>query len=200
MKRAGHGPCAPPGKAPAARQVASSGKDGGGAAGRSRSGGERVRKARGGAEAAPGPVAGGCGGPPSGGPGQAAPPPCTPGRRGRSGKPGKRKRAGGSKQDHQIALEPVEEAFAAAEERERAERGWSLDEVAARAVVRRGTIQHVEHRRRGVSLRVAWRIAHAFDQELGAFLAQGRQDLSGADKGCPGPGDGLRGGGGRLLL
>ena len=90
-----------------------------------------------------------------------------------------------SKQDHQIALDPVEEAFAAAEVRARAEHGWSIDEVAARAQVRRGTIQHLEHRRRGVSLRVASRIAEAFGRRLGQFLKTGGKIFLLVLKGAP---------------
>lgn len=82
----------------------------------------------------------------------------------------KRKAVRPSKQDHQVQLEPVEVAFAEAEEKERAAHGWSINEVAERADVKRGTIQHVEHRRRGVSLRVASRIAGAYGRKLGAFL------------------------------
>ncbi|MBE7497319.1 MAG: helix-turn-helix domain-containing protein [Verrucomicrobiaceae bacterium] len=86
----------------------------------------------------------------------------------------KRKVVGPSKQDNQVELDPVDLAFAEAEVKERAARGWSIDEVAERATVKRGTIQHVEHHRRGISLRLANRIAKAYDHTLGTFL-----DLSG---------------------
>ena len=72
-------------------------------------------------------------------------------------------------------LDEDEEAFIREEIAERVERGWSQEELAGRAGVSRGMVKHLEHRRRGPSLRIALHIIRAFGSGVDDFLQAGRR-------------------------
>lgn len=63
-------------------------------------------------------------------------------------------------------LLPDEEALIQLEITQRTARQWSQDDVANQVGVSRSEIQHLEHRRRGMSLRVAILICRAFGMRL----------------------------------
>jgi DNA-binding XRE family transcriptional regulator len=71
-------------------------------------------------------------------------------------------------------LDEDEEAFIQEEIAERVERGWSQVELAKQAGISRGMVKHLEHRRRGPSLRIALHITRAFGSGVDAFIQAGR--------------------------
>lgn len=69
----------------------------------------------------------------------------------------------------------VRAVFAASVRRERKARGWSMEELAGRAGINRGTISSIEGLKAGVTLDVAALLAGAFGVSIGA-LADGPGD------------------------
>jgi DNA-binding XRE family transcriptional regulator len=76
-------------------------------------------------------------------------------------------------------LSTADVAFITEEIAQREAHGWSQEEVARRAGVRRGTLQHVEHFRRGLSLRLADAISRVFGSTIQVFIERGKEKIFG---------------------
>lgn len=75
-------------------------------------------------------------------------------------------------------LLPEEIAFVLEEMAQRKARGWTMEEVATHGGLRRQTISHVAHWRRGMQFATAIKISRAFGVTIDVFTRRARRWLA----------------------
>lgn len=82
----------------------------------------------------------------------------------------KAKRRGGERASAPGTVDPVHDRLCARLRELRAERGWSLDELAGASGVSRSMLSQIERKQANPTLAVTFRIAHAFGMSLGELV------------------------------